>query len=73
MSGSGRGQQRTFDSLELELHVGAGNRTWVLCRSSKCSEPLSHLHRSHIHILNDILTLLVLGLKSKTLAIIFFL
>jgi hypothetical protein len=28
---------------DCEAHVGTGTQTWVLCQSSKCSEPLSHL------------------------------
>lgn len=44
-----RGQKKASDTLELELqivmscYVGAVNQTWVLCKSSKGSYPLSHL------------------------------
>lgn len=43
------GQKRALGSPELELqmivsrHVGAGSGTWILCKSSHFSEPLSHL------------------------------
>lgn len=43
-----RGQKRVPDPLQLQLwmavgyHVHAGNRTWVLWKSSKCSSPPSH-------------------------------
>lgn len=45
------GQEKLSDPLELELpvvvnhYVVAGNQTQVLCRSSQCSNPLSHLFR----------------------------
>lgn len=35
--------------LELELsvvaghHVGSGNQTWILCKNSQCSDPLTYL------------------------------
>ena len=41
------GGQKRVGPLELELqmvvsyHVGAENQTWVFCKSSKCSQPLS--------------------------------
>lgn len=44
-----RGQKKASDSLALQLqkvvnyYVGSGNRTWVRCKSSKCSSPLNHL------------------------------
>lgn len=40
------------DPLQIQLHealsyhMGAGNRTWVLCQSSQYSQPLSHLSSS---------------------------
>lgn len=42
---------RGSDSLELKLqmvmshHVDSGNQNQVLCKSNKCSLPLSHLSR----------------------------
>lgn len=47
-------QKRAADPLELDLpmagshHVGVGNQTWVLWRSSQCFELLSHLSRHRI-------------------------
>jgi hypothetical protein len=32
-----------WKGMVVNSHVGAGNWTWVLCRSSKCSWPLRHL------------------------------
>jgi hypothetical protein len=38
-----QGSEEVLDPQELELqmvvscHVGAGNKIWVLCKSSKCS------------------------------------
>lgn len=29
--------------MVVSHHMGSGNQTLVLCRSSRCSEPLSHL------------------------------
>jgi hypothetical protein len=49
MSGACGGQKRTRDSFGSALytfvshHVGAGNGTQVLWKSSKCSKPLRHL------------------------------
>lgn len=43
-----RGQRRVSDSLELKLqvdfsyHAGAENWTWDFCKSSQCSQLLSH-------------------------------
>lgn len=43
MTGTHGGLKRASEPLKLELwvvegsHVGAGNRTWVLCKSSRCS------------------------------------
>jgi hypothetical protein len=43
VTGACGGQKRTLDLLDLELlmtvscHVGARNRTQVLCKSSQCS------------------------------------
>lgn len=28
--------ERTSDPLELEWQIGAGTRTWVLCKKGKC-------------------------------------
>lgn len=45
----------TSDSLGLELqmvvnlHVGTGNRTQVLCKSNKCAQPLTHHSSSSVH------------------------
>lgn len=47
--GAHEGQNREFNPLEQQLHlvvsrhVGAGNHTWVFCRSSECSSRRSHL------------------------------
>lgn len=47
----GGGQKRPLGPLELELQkvlscaVGAGNKAWVLCKSSGCSQPLDNLSR----------------------------
>jgi hypothetical protein len=40
-----QGQRRALDPLELRLPttVGARNGTWVLCKSSQCSEPSAFL------------------------------
>lgn len=50
-----RGQKRVLDLLKLELeqtvvnsYMGAGNRTWLLYRSSKCSSLLRHFCRPHL-------------------------
>ena len=52
MSGVRGVQKRESDPLGLEFqtvvrhYVSAGNRTWVLYKSSKHSEPLNHLFSS---------------------------
>lgn len=33
----------SFGAGVTEAHVGTGTQTWVFCKSSKCSEMLSHL------------------------------
>jgi hypothetical protein len=43
-----QGQKRSLNPLQLKLqvsvsHVDAGNQILVLCKSSRCSKPLSHL------------------------------
>jgi hypothetical protein len=49
MTGAHEGQKRVLDPLEQNLqivvshHVTAGNWTCVLCKSNKCSYPLSHI------------------------------
>jgi hypothetical protein len=56
MSGACRGQE---NPLKLELpymvvnrYVGAGNRTWALCKSNKYSQQMSHLsHPSVIFLI----------------------
>ncbi|KAL6081094.1 hypothetical protein STEG23_005425, partial [Scotinomys teguina] len=58
------GGKRVLYPLELQLrmavnpYMGTGNRTWVLCKSGKCSRPLSHISRVSLlsqllHILSD--------------------
>lgn len=48
------GQRREGDAMELELqevvsrHMGAGNK---ICKSNKCSKPLSHLSFPLTHYL----------------------
>ena len=52
MPGAHGGQEKVMDSLRLELqmvvshHVAAGNQTWVLYKSNKCSDLLIHLFRA---------------------------
>lgn len=47
--GAWGGQRRASDSLKLELqvepsfHMGAGNWTFALCKSCRCSQLLSHV------------------------------
>lgn len=49
-----RGQKRALDPLKLKLqmfvshHVGTGNWTQVLVKSSQCFQPLSHLSNPSI-------------------------
>ena len=49
MPGIQGGQKRVLDPRELKLqrvvsyHVGGGNRTWVLWKSSQCAQPMCHL------------------------------
>lgn len=56
----GGGQKRPLGPLELELQkvlscaVGAGNKAWVLCKSSGCSQPLDNLSRHLFVVVVDL-------------------
>jgi hypothetical protein len=72
--GTDEGQKRALYLLELEFqtvvsyHDSVGNRTWVLCKSSKLSQPLSHLSSPDRSSFSDQGKLkLMCGGKAKTL------
>lgn len=62
------GQKGVSDPLELEIktlvgcHMGAGNRPWVLCRSSQCSYPWSHLSGPLAYVCRSVWWCCVAGL-----------
>ena len=48
MPATWKSQKRVSDSLKLESYSSAGNWTKVLCKSSKCSYPLTHISSPQI-------------------------
>lgn len=64
-----RGEKRASDPLALVFgivvnhYIGAGNRTWVLCKN-KCSQPLGHVSSSALFLIYDKYTKMLTFLKK---------
>lgn len=69
MIGTLEGQKRVLGFLKLQLqmhvscHVAAGNRTWVLCKSSVCSQVPSHLSITILKLIYNYFEILVLCIR----------